>query len=255
MFKKRSKMKRLWILANLIFFLSGLPAGVMAEVRDIFLKKKSDSAIKPLVFPKSMHVIESRPEKNLYYFYEGDEKKFVDQILDGGMAGGASFASAMSDPKVIQKTLVALDRARINPAAHGDDVRGVLTRKKLKEIANKASKEMVLVFRREIHVLSDLPAPKTVFQNPDELFDFKRSGNYSLRIRDLGIVFLAKQNKILIVPSNEKLKSIFEEGESLTREQVIARVQQFSREGLEELAASARKIIKDNEFVVRRSAY
>lgn len=248
-------MKRVWIFFHLILFLAGLPAGVMAQERDIFLKKKSDSAIKPLVFPKSMHVIENRPEKGRYFFYENDQKQFVEQMINGDIAGATSFTSAMSDPKVIRKTLVSLDRARINPSEHGEDIRGTVTRKMLQEIGKKASKELVLVFRREIRVLSDFPVPQSVFQNPDKLFDVQQSGNYSLRIRSLGIVFLAKQNKVLIVPLNEKSKSIFEEGEDLARHQVIARVQQISSEGLEDLAASAKKIIKDNEFVVRRSAY
>ena len=248
-------MKRACVLFHLFLFLAGIPEGVFAQNQDIFLKKKSDSAIKPLVFPKSMHVIENRPEKSPYFFYEKDQKQSVEQIIDGDIAFGNSFTLIMSDPKVIHKTLVALDRARINPSAHGKDVRGVLTRKILKEVAKKASKEMVLVFRREIHVLSDLPVPQSVFQNPDQLFDAQQTGNYNLRIRNLGIVFLAKQNKILIVPSNEKSQLIFEDIESPDREQVITAVRQLAREGLENLAASAKKIIKDYEFVVRRSAY
>ncbi len=248
-------MKKVWILFHLMFFLAGLPADVLAQQEDIFLKKKSDSAIKPLVFPKSMHVIESRPEKNLYFIYEKDQKQLVEEINDGDIAGATSFTLAMSDPKVIRKTLVSLDRARINPSVHGEDVRGAVTRKILKEIAKKASKEMVFIFRREIRILSDFPVPQSVFQKPDQLFNIQQSGHYFFRIRSLGIVYLAKQNKVLIVPSNEKSKSTFGEGESLARHQVIARVHQLSREGLEELAASAKKIIKDNEFVVRRSAY
>lgn len=161
----------------------------------------------------------------------------------------------MSDPETIRKTLVALDRARINPSEHGEGVRGAVTRKMLKEIAKKYSKELVLVFRREIRVLSDTPVPQSVYQKPGQLFNVQKSGNYIMRIRILGVVFLAKQNKVLIVPSNEKSKSTFVEGEDLSRRQVIAKVQQLSSEGLEDLAASAKKIIKDNEFVVRRSAY
>lgn len=248
-------MKRVWIFFHLILFLAGLPAGVLAQQEDIFLKKKSDSAIKPLVFPKSMYVIESRPEKSLYFFYEGDQKQLVEEINYGEIAGKTSFALALSDPEIIRKSLVALDRARINPSEHGEGVRGPVTRKMLKEIAKKYSKELVLVFRREIRVLSNFPVPQSVFQKPDQLFDVQQSGDYILRIRSLGIVYLAKQNKVLIVPSNEKSKSTFVEGEDLSRHQVIARVQQLSSEGLEDLAASAKKIIKDNEFVVRRSAY
>jgi len=248
-------MKRACVLFHLFLFLAGIPEGVFAQHQDIFLKKKSDSAIKPLVFPKSMYVIENRPEKSAYFIYEGDQKKFGDEIVDGDIAVATSFALAMSDPKIIQKTLVALDRARINPSEPGEAVRGVLTRKKLKEIANKASKEMVLVFRREIHVLSDLPVPQSVFQNPDQLLDAQQSGNYNLRIRNLGIVFLAKQNKILVVPPNEKFQIIFEDSKNPDREKVMTAVRQLAREGLKNLAGSAKKIIKDNEFVVRRSAY
>lgn len=74
-------MKRIWALFHLIFFLAGLPAGVLAQQEDIFLKKKSDSAIKPLVFPKSMHVIESRPQNGYYFFMRGIKTNFMRELM------------------------------------------------------------------------------------------------------------------------------------------------------------------------------
>lgn len=225
-----------------------------AEPLDLFAQKRSDAAIKPLVFPLSLVVVENRPE-NMPYFFENGSKKLDLELNEESGSGGSGFGQSISNPKIIRKTLVALDRARINPSEQGEDLRGAFTKETLKEIAHKYSKDLVLVFRREIRVISDFPIPQPVFQKPDQLFDLQKTGPYFLRIRSLGLVFIAKGNKILVVPPNEKSQSISTAGESFKQNQVMTRIDQLSRQGLEDLSAAAKKIIKDNEFVVRRSAY
>ncbi len=224
------------------------------EAGDLFLQKKSDTATKPLVFPKSLAVLENRPDK-MPYFFVNESEKFETGQKETSDSGESRFRQSLSDPKIIRKTLVALDRTRIHPSEQGEDILGPVTREVLKGVAKKYSKDLVLVFRREIQVLFDTPVAASVFQNPDRLLDVSTAGHFSLRIRSLGLVYLAKGNKILVVPFNEKSASFFSEGESLTPKQVMGRIRQLSRQGLQGLSASAKKIIKDNEFVVRRSAY
>ncbi len=228
---------------------------VCAESDDLFLQKKSDASVKPLVFPLSLVVVENRPEKASYYFFENESARWDSPSSEESHSEVSKFQQTVSDAKVIRKTLVALDPARINPSEQGEDVTGPVTREVLKKIAKQYGKDLVLVFRREIGVLPDAPVAPSVFQNPDQLFDVEKAGHYSLRVRNLGLVYLAKQNKVLVIPANEKSKSIFTGGQNRAQEEVMVDMHQLSREGLQALAASAKKIIKDKQFVVRRPTY
>ena len=104
-------MKLFKQIANLFLILALLPAASWAQ-EDLFIRNKSDVAVKPLVFPLSMVVIENRPRKGLYYFYEGETRKF-----DEGMEGNpdsidSRMYSILSDPQIIKKSLVATDPPR-----------------------------------------------------------------------------------------------------------------------------------------------
>lgn len=92
---------------------------------DLIDENKSDSAIKMLVFPQSLRVIENR--KN----------------------GGTD--DSLSDPRQIRKTLLKLDPARIAPAKTGKPIIGPVTRKSLKQLTNQYSEDVVLIFRRTLN--------------------------------------------------------------------------------------------------------
>ena len=74
-----------------------------------------------------------------------------------------------------------------------------------------------------------------------------------LRIRTLGLVYLARQNKILALPPSEQEEMDVNEVESAGA--VEQELKNLVREGLERLAGAARKAIRDKEFVKRRSNY
>ena len=247
-------MKRKWIFTGLLFFIAALPS-TSSGLDDLFSRKKSDSAIKPLVFPLSMAVIENRPMKGLYYFYEGEAEKFDESLEGNPDSSDNNFYSLLSDPTLIKKTLGATDPTRITPSKRGNDIRGSLTRMDLKKISKEVSKDLILVFRREIRVIATFPLPQSVFLQPDEFFTYKWPGPYTVKIRNQGLIYLTKQNKLMVVPSNEKSKSFIPAKEPIPAEELRAGWQQHAKEGLETLAAATRKTIRDKQFVVRRPTY
>jgi hypothetical protein len=102
----------------ILVLFSALP--VSADLMD---EGKSDSAIKMLVFPKSLRVIESRSNEMNAIF---------------------------SNPKRIRKTLLELDPARIAPAKAGELVVGPVTKDSLRQLAKRYSEDILFIFRRTL---------------------------------------------------------------------------------------------------------
>jgi len=181
-----SKILRVICPSALLLFSLIVPpvwAGLMDE-------SKSDSAIKMLVFPKSLRVIESR----------------------GKVENNAAF----SDPKRIRKTLLKIDPARVVPAKFGETIIGPVTRDSLRKLANQYSEDVIFIFRRTLN-------------------DEKNS------IHHQGLLYLAKQNKVLA------LKGSRQSGSGSLEERDLA--------GLKTLAKEAKKVLHSHKFEKRQSAY
>lgn len=247
-------MRKNWITACLLIWTIAFPVFASGQ-DDLFQKKKSDSAIKPLVFPLSMTVIESRPAKGQYYFYEGDSARFDEGLEGTPDSADNKFYNVLSDPKLIKKTLVATDLARITPSKRGDDIRGPVTKTRLKEMAKKFSTDMVLVFRRKIRLFTPPHLPPSFFLLPGNYLTQPWKETYSVNIQTQGLIYLTKQNKVMVIPSNEKSKSFISKGKQSARENLLANWQELTKEGLKDLTASAKKTILDKQFVVRRPTY
>ena len=153
-------------------------------------KNKSDTAIKMLVFPKSLRVLENREN----------------------VENGNSF----SDPKRIRKTLLKLDPARIVPAKAGEPFIGPVTRVQLRELAKKYSEDVIFIFRRKVNNAKNsihhqgllyLARQKKVLA----LKESKEVDTGSLEEMDLaGLKFLAKQaKKVLHSHKFEKRQSAY----------------------------------------------
>ena len=151
---------------------------------------KSDTAIKMLVFPKSLRVLENREN----------------------VKNGDSF----SDPKRIRKTLLKLDPARIVPAKAGEPVIGSVTRVRLRDLAKKYNEDVIFIFRRKVNNeknsirhqgLLYLARQKKVLA----LKESKQVDTGSLEEMDLaGLKFLAKEaKKILHSHKFEKRQSAY----------------------------------------------
>ena len=178
---------RVFPLALLLWFLVATP--LWGEV-DLIDAKKSDTAIKMLVFPKSLRVIESLRNNQVN--------------------------ESFSDPKLIKKSLLKLDPARIAPSKMGEPLTGAISRDSLKHLAQKYSDDIFLVFRRT--------------------FNNKKNS-----IRHQGLLYLAKQRKVLA------LREIKESGSKSLQEMDLA--------GLKILAKDAKKVLHSHKYEKRQSAY
>ena len=122
-------MKNIITLLSLFAFsFSALLGSVIAQSAwagaDLIGAGKSDSAIKMLVFPKSLRVIENQ--------------------------GNAEINITFSDPKRIHKTLLKVDPARVVPAKVGEPFKGPVTRDSLRQLANQYSEDILFIFRRKL---------------------------------------------------------------------------------------------------------
>ena len=178
---------RVLLLALLLCFLVVNP--LWGEV-DLIDAKKSDTAIKMLIFPKSLRVIESLRSNQIN--------------------------ESFSDPKRIKKSLLKLDPARIAPSKMGESVTGAITRNTLKHLAKKYSDDVFLVFRRTFN-------------------------NEKNSIRHQGLLYLAKQRKVLALREIEESSS--------------GSLQEMDLAGLKILAKEAKKVLHSHKYEKRQSAY
>jgi hypothetical protein len=189
---------------------------------DLLDIRKSDTAIKPFVFPKSMVVIRScyldaggcvflLPTVGVFGFDQeiGPKIGLISEILE--------------NKKGIKKYLVRLDPARIAPATQGKDFKGNLSRKFLKHLNKQYDVDFVFVTRR-------------TFFHP------LRS------IRTQGVIYLKKQDKLLAIPFNDQTFK-------LNAPDLKKKVEEASQAGLQQLAKDARKVIHSYKFEKRRSNY
>ena len=174
------------------FPLAVLLCSFMAQLvwADLMEKNKSDTALKMLVFPKSLRVIENQRNKE-----NGDR---------------------FSDSKRIRKTLLKLDPARIVPAKAGEPFIGPVTRVRLKELVKQYSEDVIFIFRRTLN---------------------KKNNS----IRHQGLLYLARQKKVLSLKESE------ETGSGSLEEMDLA--------GLKFLAKEARRVLHSHKFEKRQSAY
>ena len=169
---------------------------------DLMDAGKSDSAVKMLVFPKSLRVIENRTTQ-------------IDRVH-----------AFPFDPKGIRKTLLKVDPARIVPARAGEPFFGPVTRDRLRDLAKQYSEDVILIFRR-----NQKAEPKNI-----------------AHIHYQGLLYLARQKKVLALRGNEKKART-------DGEQNAVNWRSLDNAGLKALANEARKILHSHKFEKRQSAY
>jgi hypothetical protein len=205
---QRKGEKLLLVACYLVmFFCARDPYFVWAEV-DLIDEGKSDSAIKMLVFPKSLRVIENQLKTS------GEQE------------------ALLSDSKRIRKTLLKIDPARIAPAAAGEPFYGVVSRARLLKLSEQYSEDIIFIFRRIV-----MDAAGTLTEH---------------KIRYQGMLYLARQKKVLVLKGNEK-KELFSGPDSL--QERVGLWNTLDEKGLNELAKEARKTLHFHKFEKRQSAY
>ena len=204
--KKASKLSLLLLLL-VTFFCACDPYFVWAEV-DLIDEGKSDTAIKMLVFPKSLRVIESQLKT------VGEEE------------------ALFSDSKRIWKTLLKVDPARIAPAKAGEPFSGIVTRTQLLKLSIQYSEDIIFIFRRVLTV------------EAGTLTEYK--------IQYQGMLYLARQKKVLVLKGNEKNELL--SGSNSHQDRAIL-WKNLDEKGLKDLAKEARTALHSHKFEKHQSAY
>ena len=130
---------------------------------DLIDAGKTDSAVKMLLFPKSLRVVEN---------------------ITPGLS---DLHQVFNDPKQIRRPLLKVDPARIVTAMSGESFVGEITREKLKELTQIYSEDVIFLFRRSYE------------PNPLSIKD-----NKIVKARHTGILYLAKQKKVLALQGSVK---------------------------------------------------
>ena len=204
------------ILFGLLCSLMVVPA--WADV-DLIAEGKTDSAVKMLVFPKSLRVIE-----NL-----ATQVGQLDAIL--------------SDPKLIRKTLLKVDPARVVPAKAGEPFAGSVTRDRLRELAKRYSEDVIFVFRRKLKIkLESLTAAELLSTQQEHI----------VHISFHGLLYLARQKRVLALQGIEKMERF---AGLASPKQRAERWRKLAGDGLKKLAQEARKVLLSHKFEKRQSAY
>ena len=193
---------------GLLFFLMWNQIESYADLID---QGKTDSAVKMLRFPKSLRVVENIT------------------------AGLNDLHQDFNDPKQIRRTLLKVDPARIVPAKSGESFVGEITRKKLKELTQIYSEDVIFLFRRSYE------------PNPLSIKD-----NKIVKARHTGILYLAKQKKVLALQGSVKEEAF--SGKESAKEQA-EHLKQLDQAGLKALSLQAKKVLHSHKFEKRQSAY
>jgi hypothetical protein len=204
--KKVSKLSLLLLLL-VTFFCACDPYFVWAEV-DLIDEGKSDTAIKMLVFPKSLRVIEN-------------------QLKTAGKE-----AALLSDSKRIRATLLKIDPSRIAPAIAGEPFSGIVNRTQLLKLSKQYSEDVFFIFRR---ILTGEAVTLTEY-----------------KISYQGMLYLARQKKVLVLKGNEKKES-FSSSSSLQDRAELWKT--LDEKGLKDLAKEAKRVLHSLKFEKRQSAY
>ena len=184
---------------------------------------KTDSAIKPLVFPKSMVIIRSCHLHCLSL--ESDQKSVVISpkitTLRLKQLQISYKKNEAAHKKAVKKWLVRLDPARIAPATRGEDFEEMISRHNLKKLAKtNHTASFIFVFHQVL-----------VFNRQPWV------------IRTRGLIYLTQQNKLIALRSNDQ---------NLEIQKDMAKP---LHTGLQQLAEDARKGIMSYKFEKRRSNY
>ena len=103
-----------------------------------------------------------------------------------------------TDPKRIRKTILKVDPARIVPAKIGEPIIGIVTRDNLRQLAKRYSEDIFFIFRRTL-------------------------GDAKNKIHHQGILYLARQNKVLA------LKESMNSGSESIQEMDVAGLKTLAR--------------------------
>ena len=157
------------------------------------------------------------------------------RVVENITAGLSGLHRVFNDPKQIRRTLLKVDPARIVPAKSGESFLGEITREKLKELTQIYPENVIFVFRRSYE------------PNP-----LASKDNKIVKARHTGILYLAKQKKVLALQGSVKEEAF--SGKESAKEQA-EHLKQLDQAGLKALSLQAKKVLHSHKFEKRQSAY
>ena len=157
------------------------------------------------------------------------------RVVENINAGLSDLHQIFNDPKQIRRTLLKVDPARIVPAKSGESFVGEITREKLKKLTQIYSEDVIFLFRRSYE------------PNPLSIKD-----NKLVKARHTGILYLAKQKKVLALQGSIK-EEAFSGKESAKQQAEL--LKKLDQEGLKALSLQAKKVLHAHKFEKRQSAY
>jgi hypothetical protein len=225
-------------------------AGPTATARaddDLLHAGKTDSAIKLLRFPLSMGVIEARPENGGYFISAEEEGQ---KIAEPAGTIGSDLDSILSAPRLIKKTLLGIDPARVTTATLEPDLRGPVSRSALEIRSEQTGADLLLVFRREIYLVAETHHQDEILKQPEYLPGDETGTANPLEIvlNTQGLLYLARQNKVIVLKPNRQSATLTGGSRKKTLESAVAA-------GLRQLATQAKEAIRNYRFEKRRSNY
>ena len=122
---------------KIILFACTVLSTTVCYATGLFQIKKSDSNIKPLIFPLSMAIIENRPSQNFYF-----PTNKTDSLIS------EKWGLNLSMNKQIKKTLGATDPARISPTRINESFYGEISKEELTKFSKTIPERILFIFRR-----------------------------------------------------------------------------------------------------------
>jgi hypothetical protein len=154
------------------------------------------------------------------------------RVIENQLKTAGEQKTLLSDSKRIKKTLLKIDPARIAPSKAGKAFSGIVTRARLLKLSKQYSEDVIFIFRR---IFTDEGGTLT-----------------EQKIYYQGMLYLARQKKVLVLKGNEKKKT-FSGSDSLLDREDLWMV--LDEKGLKDLAKEARKVLHSHKFEKRQSAY
>jgi len=188
------------------------PKLAIDNIEDVFLIIDSNQfSTHKLANPAIISIQENRPSKGYYYFYNNNKKIFGNSIEgEIEIVSNDNFNSILSERKIIGQRFVNIDFNYIPQIFYQDDIKGDIGGSLLKSYNPKIKTDLMLIFRRIIHINSEKELPTSFFLSPNLLISsntLKEIGRYELTLINEGILYDVKNEHIYnIKPTSHQIE-------------------------------------------------
>lgn len=237
------------VLAVLVLLGCSTPQPVLDTARrlgpaDLFVTHESDPAAPQRQGPVKLLIYSSQPEKGFTFLYENN-----DPVLGSKHEGEVDderdeFDLAGIDTPLFDEFSRRLQQKRIATAVPRENVRGPVTRERLRKLAEQDRTDFVFVFRREVQFASSARFPGFIwFPIGFALSFFKDTDKVAIMIRSEGLLYDRKYDRVCFLktaPLQEELASTVW---SATAGSGKRKIRDMARDGLAQLLSQAESVL------------